>query len=521
MALLVTSIPAVAMTAEQYFDDANRLFRDDLYWAALLRYGQASEAGMNTALLHYNTGVAHYRAGQHIRAREALSKALDSPTLRVAAQYNLGLNAYAASNNDEALRWFRLARDQQTNEKLADYARVAIFRIRSQQALNDPIVIEAKKRRREARFADLDLRATVSFGNDSNIFRSPSEPYVDFAEAGQPVVTPEEKSGAFMPVDLRAKYTVNSLPFEGFFGEYRFAGRYYQDKEFDNANEFSHELAFGSEYRRKDEESGRDRRIYSAFKVAQHDEIYFDPDDGASRVVNNVPLDDRFNYLRYGPEILLRQSWTRLRVGLRAKGQLWNYDQTEGVPEWDHEYFKFGAYAQYRFTPTSILRLNADKWSRRFGDRRARDVDGSLDINNELLRYDYIEFGLLARQRVTNGIWFGLGYEHSEREDRFVGYHDYTLDSYGVEISWRIGDRFKLNAEAHYLLYDYPNAFAYNEPTLPRKDLEVAEGNLSAEFRMTRNLSLVFEAEYHEQESNDERIDYDRNQFVLGVRWQQ
>ena len=68
---LMISSPAAAMNAQDLFDDGNRLFRDDLYWAALLRYKQASEAGMNTAPLHYNTGVAHYKAGQHNRARIA------------------------------------------------------------------------------------------------------------------------------------------------------------------------------------------------------------------------------------------------------------------------------------------------------------------------------------------------------------------------------------------------------------------------------------------------------------------
>ncbi len=51
-----------AMTAYETFQDGNRLFRDDLYWAALLRYRQAADAGLDTPLLHYNTGVAHYRA---------------------------------------------------------------------------------------------------------------------------------------------------------------------------------------------------------------------------------------------------------------------------------------------------------------------------------------------------------------------------------------------------------------------------------------------------------------------------
>ena len=116
LAVAATLLPArsaEAMTAEQYFADGNRLYREDLYWAALLRYSQASEAGMNTALLHYNTGIAHYRAGQHIRARASLLKAVDDPSLRVVAQYNLGLNAFSLGEYDEALGWFRLVRDQQ------------------------------------------------------------------------------------------------------------------------------------------------------------------------------------------------------------------------------------------------------------------------------------------------------------------------------------------------------------------------------------------------------------------------
>lgn len=514
-------MPVSAMTAEQYFDDANRLFRDDLYWAALLRYRQASEAGMSSTLLHYNTGVAHYRAQQHIRAREELLRALDSPSLRVATQYNLGLNAYAAGDTNEALRWLRLARDQQENEKISLYARVAIARIRAQQALDDPIIIEKQKRRRENSFTDLELRARISFGTDSNVFRSPADQYVDFSDPALPLVTPEELSGAFMPVSLSAKYTVNAFKYEGFFAAYRMSGRYYQDKEFNNANELSHELSFGNEYRRKNEENGRERRVYSAFKVAQHDEVYYDPDDGASRIVNNVVIDDRLNYLRYGPELTFRQSFERLAFGINFKGQLWNYEELQVVPEYDHEYLSFGLYTQYRFTPTSLLRLSGKISTRQFGDRRGRDLDGTLDIANEDLRYDYVDYGLLARQRITDNMWFGVEYEHRFREDQYLGYNNYKRDSYGGEIHWAIGKRFDLEFSGYYRLYDYPNAFAFDNALVTRKTLETANGNLIATFRMTRSLSLVFEAEYRQQSSNDTRIQYDRNQYVLGVRWEQ
>ena len=125
------SVPAAAMTAQEAFADGNRLFRDDLYWAALLRYRQAGEAGMDTPLLHYNMGVAHYRARQYELAHTELLRAAQSPGLRVLSQYNLGLTAYAAGNTDEALDWFRQARDQEENPRIRKLAIEAISRIAS------------------------------------------------------------------------------------------------------------------------------------------------------------------------------------------------------------------------------------------------------------------------------------------------------------------------------------------------------------------------------------------------------
>ena len=512
--------PAAAMTAEQYFADGNRLFRDDLYWAALLRYRQAEDEGMRSPVLYYNTGVAHYRAGQHVRAREALLHALDDPQLRIAAQYNLGLNAYRLGETEEALRWFRLARDQEDDEKLQEYAVVAISRIRLAAEQPTDFEIRAEARKKQRKFADLELRARISFGSDDNVFRSPDQPYVDLADSNAPVVTPVVQSGAFIPVSLSAKYLINSLPFEGFYGAYRLSGRYYQDQELENANEYSHELSFGSEYDRRDEEKNRSRRVRSAFKVAQHNEVYYDPDDGASRDFNGVDVDDRMNYLRYGPEISLRQFGRKVGLGMDFEGQLWNYEETGVLPEYDHEYFKASVFGQYRFSRSSLLRLTAEYYSRRFGDRPAFDLDGGQRAGNPNIRYDYVALGLRARQRITDSMWFGFDVARTERTDQYVGYNDYTRDSFGFEFHWSPGDRFDIEAEGVYYLYDYPNAFAFHEPAAGSKTQESVRAKIEASFRMTRHLSLVAEARFGETVSNDIRIQYERLQYILGVRWE-
>ena len=508
---------ANAVNAYDAFADGNRLFRDDLYWAALLRYREAIDAGMDSPLLYYNMGVAHYRAEQHDRARAALLNATRSPSLRVIAHYNLGLNAYAAGNIDEALDWFRQARDQREDLKIRDLAIIAISRLQSEQQDSDVLLARMENRHEEESLTNFGVTAYVGFGSDDNVFRAPSQPYIDFADPNLPLVTPEVITGAFIPLDFRAKYSVNSLRFESFFGAYRLAGRYYQDKDIETANEYSHEISFGNSYSRRTE--NRERRIFSAFTFAQHDETYFDPDDGTPRTVNGESIENRMNYVRYGPEVAWIQSSGRFAIGLRLKGQLWNYENTEIVPEYDHEYIVVAAHTQYRFTQTSLLRLSIDKYSRRYGDRPAFDLNGDQPVTNPNLRYDYLAVGLTARQRITRSMWFGFHFERTDRQDRYVGYNDYTRDEFGFNYSWTPGPRFKLELSGNYRSYDFANAFAFHNPVAGPKTLETVRGNLLTSFRIIPSLSIVGEAEWRESASTDARIAYDRTRFSLGVVW--
>ena len=233
-----------------------------------------------------------------------------------------------------------------------------------------------------------------------------------------------------------------------------------------------------------------------------------------------MALDDRFDYPRFGPELTFRQTFRRFGLGFRGKGQLWNYKRVEGVPEYDHEYLLAGLYAQYKFTRTSLLRVSGDWSTRRFGDRRARDLDGTIDIDNDLLTYEYLDLQVTARQRITRGMWFGVEYQRRDRTDKFVAYNDYVRNSYGAEFHWNVGTRVDIEASGFYRLYDFPNAFAFNTEAGGPKTLEALDVNLIGTFRMTQSLYLVFEATVIERASSDPRLQYDRNQYVIGVRWQ-
>ena len=507
------------MSAEELFSDGNRLFRDDLYWAALLRYNQAAEAGLDTPLLHYNTGVAHYKAGQHIRARESLEKAARSPKLRQLAHFNLGLNAHAAGDNDEALRWFRYARDQGTSEEVADLARTAIGRIKRGELAEDPVYQHAVAEQKERDLFDFSYFASIGYGNDSNVFRSPSEPYIDFSNPNLPLIVPTVQTGSYLPYDLGARYMINTYRFEGFYAAYRATGDYYQDRNQSDADEFRHELRVGNEYLREDE--NRKREVYSSFRFAQRDGVYYDPDDGLPRAVGGVDIGDRMNYTRYGPDIRFRQRWEKFSLGMVAKGYLYDYEDVEVVPSYDHEYFLFSLHTQYRFTRTSLLRITAEKFSRRYSDRPSFELDGTQPIGNPGVRYDYVGLSLLARQSITRNMWLGFEYERVDREDRYQGYNDYVRDHYEFEFRWSPGVRFDLSLTGYYRNYKYDNAFAFNNPALPTKTLETARVDAAMSYRITPRLSVSLEGRFDEFVSNDTRIQYDRGRYSLGFVWRQ
>ena len=118
-------------------------------------------------------------------------------------------------------------------------------------------------------------------------------------------------------------------------------------------------------------------------------------------------------------------------------------------------------------------------------------------------------------------MWFGFGYTQTKRTDRFLAYNDYTRDSYFFEYHWSPGRRFDLELKGYYRIYDYPNAFAFHNPVSGPKTLETADGKLTANYRMTKHMSMTVNIEYRDTSSTDIRIAYDRTLYGLGVVWQQ
>ena len=101
-----------------------------------------------------------------------------------------------------------------------------------------------------------------------------------------------------------------------------------------------------------------------------------------------------------------------------------------------------------------------------------------------------------------------------------MGYNDYTRNALRGEIQFTPGTRFRLEARTLYRLFDYPRAFAFHNPIANRKTREDIHSVVTLSYRMTRGLSIVAEGQYREVAANDTRLQYERTQFMIGVRWQ-
>ncbi len=101
----------------------------------------------------------------------------------------------------------------------------------------------------------------------------------------------------------------------------------------------------------------------------------------------------------------------------------------------------------------------------------------------------------------------------------FVGYFDYTQDQLRLRATYRATARLRLSASLRARVYDYPRAFAFNDPTAGARELDDVGAELRGEFRITDRWSAWFELVSTDITSTDPRLAYARSQSMLGVIW--
>jgi len=525
LAVIVVALPARAQIGgEELLQEGNGLFRSGLYGAALLRYREASAAGVDSALLHYNLGVVHYKLGQYGEAERWLLRASENPRFAAISAYNLGLTYRAERRTADAREWFRRAADRTSDRRLRRLAEGAAMSIgvdsrasASARAVSDPR-LPIRKHGADARIGQFRLLTIARLGQDDNVYRAPSAPYVDLAAAGQPTVTPVVQSASFMPVDLVAEYVLeNEAGDTDFIFGYRMQGDFY-DSEFSNANRVSQRFDIGADIVLA-EEGNRRRTVESAFFILNHQETNFDPDDGLDRDISGVDISDQFAYRGAGAEGEFAHTLGAWQWGFDIRLERREYEDVPLVANYDHEFYFTRAEVEYAFNDATSLSFGLRRYRRLYDERLARDLNGDLLITNPSLRYDYRGVQLGFERQLTRSFTIHLDYLLLDRVDEFLGYYDYTQNVVRLRGTFRPNRRLYLSIGAVSRTYDYPNAFAFNEPVAGLRELDGTDAELHMEYRITNKLSIWGAIEVTDVTSSDARSQYSRSVSMLGMKW--
>lgn len=492
----------------------DREFRAGHFERAAALYREARALGDDSARLHYNLGVASYRAGKYSEAIESLRLAARDGKIAPLAWYNRGLAYWALGDRRSAEPCFEWTQRLARGRRLRSLAARALADVRAgtrmPQRRRKPIL--------EPRPGP-SVVAMARFGYDDNVFYSPDEAYVDLAQRTRPLVEPKPQSGTFTEAQVYAAGIIRTRRGNVVRAAYDFQGRHYTDSTLDAADEHSHRLSLSTDA--SFGVNGRNR-LRSRTYVGQHKEINYDPDTGLERIAfTGESLSDRFSYLNAGSGWNFDHAIGTAIVGARSEVELREYESVTAVSEYDNLLLLGGIYVQWPLADATRVHFEYDRFRRDYDDRHARGPTGLLSAFNPMLEYDYERISARASFDLGSRAFVRVTADGTQRQDNFSGYGDY--DSLGVkmEAAWRVSRQLRLDGSISYRDYDYPNAFAYDVPAGGARTLESVSAMLGLQLRLWRRLSLSAAVRLDEVSSSDKRFDYSRLQIPVGAHWVQ
>ena len=499
--LVLAATPAMGdmQAADAAFDIGNAAFRSGDYGRALDKYNEAMSEGKNSPRLFYNMGLAHYRLAQYPQARSAFMESKDDQGLAALSYYQLGVLANKAGNMSEAESWFRKSRKTADSSRLRDMSTEALVTI-------------------GARPSELQVMVSAGFGHDNNAFRAPSDPYVDLSQDPSVLVVPVEQSGAYVPVRIGAAFSNPLSTRSKLVLSYQHRGDYYTDSELDNANVMDHRL-FLAMKRYLDGGRSETRRFGGEVFFRSHAETNFDRDDGLDRFDDGASIADRFDFNAVGAEFSLKNRFGANRYEIQAGFSQRDYEDVPTASPYDLDSLWFEGALKMPLGSNSRIKVAYGYHDRSFDERRARDATGDASIDNPTLEYRYQVIELGIRHRFNDSIVTELTYSYTQRDDDFVGYNDYTRDKIELDTRFDITDKIAASFKFDYRDQQYPNAFAFDDPTQPQKEYQDLEMSVGAVYRFTEQLSLRAEIRQDDVDSSDPRGEYDRLRTRLGVYW--
>ncbi len=362
-------------------------------------------------------------------------------------------------------------------------------------------------------FEGIKLSARTGLGYDDNAFRAPRSPYTNYALIAQPQVTPQKKSGFFVPYAAKAEAGKSLSRDAMLLGEASVNGRHYVTSGLSNADEYNIKMDGGPEFILGRNEKSKNS-LYAGAIIEKHHQVYFDRANGTARTASN-----RYNYTSAGAEAKYRHKTGDVDYGVNGKYVYNNFETPVVGSEWSHTYAEVGADVDFPVVAKSRLNVAIAHWVEDYSKRHARDSGGVLSATNPLLVYTYNNLDLTLHNRLSADWRLYLDYNHTRRADGFVNYNDYKENRYGVRVLYEQG-RFKTRLALHHWTRNYPNAFAFDNPIGGAKAYSGNNAKFKTEWERSRNSSFWGELVYTAQNTTDLRYDYTRSQIMAGMSWE-
>ncbi len=501
------------------YADARSAFRRGDHAAAAALFEKASLVGYPDPIVFYNLGAARFRLGEYEAAEAAFATAAAYDRLAPLAYYNLGLIARRQHDYRNADGWFRQAGTHpQASAKLSRLSRQAIASLPEVRRQRPTLELDEQARLRDF----LRFSFNAGYGSDSNAYRAPGNSYIDLAQPGAPEVVPLVQSGSFVPLDADVEFRWAPYEHGHFSLRYDFDGKVFTAKELQNANAFRNRVSFGGRVHIPKEKGYQYFRSF--FAITRYDENYYDRTDGSDVLVGTNNIADRFKRTKFGPHVYYHRERGRLGYGFSAEAfinKFYNSFDTDTDLDYldlTHEQYQLGAHLSFDVLKRTALRFSADAYRRDYTRRLAKNADGVRFSTNETLQFDFYDGGVKLVQELGRQLDVSLGYQYTMRTDNFEGYDDYDRHSGLAELAFR-ARRFSAEAGVVYRSYDFPNGFAFDQPTAGEKTLERLFGYFEARYRIRQRYHIMVSAELDAVDSTDPRSAYDRNQFAVGMSW--
>jgi hypothetical protein len=360
-----------------------------------------------------------------------------------------------------------------------------VMKLAVMAALACPVMVQA---------ASVDATVSAGLGYDTNVYRSPSSPYTDYSVTGNPVITPDEQSGFFIPLGLNATLNQKLAKSVMLKGEYDFEGTKYNGTKLENADEYDHLLRLGGEFTLKSTNL-RSSHIYAGFRLQDHQQTYADRDTGEEKTtsVGAENISDQYSYTASGVELgydyTKKQNWD-LEIDYRQENRDYSTTPPNSSPQQDHTYTKLDA------------TLGLDR-----------------GYSNVLLTYDYTDLGVTFKQNVSKALRMTYGYAITLRDDNYIGYNDYDMSEWTLGARYVMSKKMTIRGKFTAWQQDYPSAYNFDEPTQGYKSADGHTIEAWLDYARSKTQDLWLDIEFDANNNTDERYNYDRNMVMAGSSW--